>query len=193
MTPAATALENVANQGKARARTRTKGPQMPALNPALNPALDHETLLRRAIAESLKARAAGHHPFAAILVGPDGEVLMTQANAYMPDHDMTGHAERVLMTRASTSLPAELLRECTIYSSAEPCAMCAGAIYWSGLKRLVYGMSEAQLKAITGNHLENPTLDLPCRVVFAAGQRQVEVIGPLLEDEAAAVHAGAWG
>ncbi len=155
-------------------------------------ALDHVALLRRAIAESAKAREAGMHPFASILVGPDGAVLMTQHNAFMPDHDMTGHAERVLMTRASTTLPAELLAECTIYSSAEPCAMCAGAIYWTGLKRLVYGMSEHQLKEITGNHPENPTLDLPCRVVFAAGQRQVEVIGPMLEDEAAAVHAGMW-
>ena len=67
--------------------------------------LDHETLLRLAIAESQKARDAGNHPFASILVGPDGTVLMTQHNAYMPDHDMTGHAERVLMTRASTTLP----------------------------------------------------------------------------------------
>lgn len=157
------------------------------------PDLDHHALLRIAIAESQKAREAGMHPFAAILVGPDGAVLMTQHNAYMPLHDMTGHAERVLMTRASTSLPMDLLKECTIYSSAEPCAMCAGAIYWTGLKRLVYGMSEHQLKQITGNHLENPTLDLPCRVVFAAGQRPVEVIGPLLEDESAAVHAGVWG
>ena len=155
--------------------------------------LEHETLLRIAIAESQKAKEAGLHPFAAILVGPDGAVLMTQHNAYMPDHDMTGHAERVLMTRASTTLPIELLGDCSIYSSAEPCAMCAGAIYWTGLKRLVYGLSEHRLKAITGDHPENPTLDLPCRLVFAAGQRQVEVIGPLLEEEAAAVHKGAWG
>ena len=155
--------------------------------------LDHETLLRLAIAESLKSRQAGNHPFASILVGPDGTVLMTQHNAYLPDHDMTGHAERVLMTRASTTLPMELLKECTIYTSAEPCAMCTGAIYWAGLKRLVYGMSEAKIKEITGKHSENPTLDLPCRVVFAAGQRHVEVIGPMLEDEAAAVHEGAWG
>jgi tRNA(Arg) A34 adenosine deaminase TadA len=154
--------------------------------------LDHVALMRQAIEESRKAREAGHHPFASILVGPDGEVLMTQHNAYMPDHDMTGHAERVLMTRASTTLPMELLRECTIYTSAEPCAMCAGAIYWTGLKRVVYGMSESQLKGITGDHPENPTLDLPCRIVFAAGQRQVEVIGPMLEDEAAVIHEGVW-
>lgn len=154
--------------------------------------LDHVALLRVAIAESQKAKDAGVHPFAAILVGPTGEVLMVQHNAFMPDHDMTGHAERVLMTRASTSMSADLLRECTIYTSAEPCAMCAGAIYWTGLRRVVYGLSEHQLKGITGNHPENPTLDLPCRVVFAAGQREVEVIGPMLEDEAALVHEGVW-
>jgi len=154
--------------------------------------LDHESLLRVAIAESRKAREGGAHPFAAILVGPDGKVLMTQHNAFHPDHDMTGHAERVLMTRASTSLPMALLRQCTVYSSAEPCAMCAGAIYWTGIQRLVYGLSEAALKELTGNHPENPTLALPCRTVFAAGQRAVEVIGPLLESEAAAVHEGAW-
>ena len=155
--------------------------------------LDHVALLRIAIAESQKAKEAGQHPFASILVGPDGAVLMTQHNAYMPDHDMTGHAERVLMTRASTTFPIAFLRDCTIYTSAEPCAMCTGAIYWTGLKRLVYGMSEHQMKGIIGPNPENPTLDLPCRVVLASGQREVEVIGPMLEAESAAVHDGAWG
>jgi tRNA(Arg) A34 adenosine deaminase TadA len=70
--------------------------------------------------------------------------------------------------------------------------MCAGAIYWAGIGRVVYGLPEHRLKAITGTHEENPTLDLPCRTVFAAGQRPVEVIGPLLEDEAAALHADFW-
>lgn len=154
---------------------------------------DDTTMLRRAIEESRLARAAGHHPFAAILVGPDGEVLMTQHNAYMPDHDMTGHAERVLMTRASVAFSPEKLRACTIYISAEPCAMCAGAIYWAGVGRVVYALSEKALKEITGNHPENPTLDLPCRTVFDSGQRPVEVIGPLLQEEAADVHQGVWG
>ncbi|HLN09147.1 MAG TPA: nucleoside deaminase, partial [Xanthobacteraceae bacterium] len=70
-------------------------------------------------------------------------------------------------------------------------AMCAGAVYWAGIGRVVYGLAERRLKEVTGNHAENPTLDLPCRVVFAAGRRPIEVIGPLLEDEAAALHAGA--
>ena len=70
--------------------------------------------------------------------------------------------------------------------------MCAGAIYWCGIGRVVYGLSEARLLELTGSHPENPTLSLPCREVFARGQRMVEVIGPALEDEAAAVHAGFW-
>ena len=105
---------------------------------------------------------------------------------------MTGHAERLLTTQASKQIAANVLSGCTLYTSAEPCAMCAGAIYWAGIGRVVYGLSEHRLKAMTGNHVENPTLDLPCRTVFAAGQRPVEVIGPLLEDEAAAIHFGVW-
>ena len=110
--------------------------------------LDHVALLRMAIAESEKAKLAGVHPFASILVGPDGVVLMTQHNAFMPDHDMTGHAERVLMTRASTTLPMELLRECTIYTSAEPCAMCAGAIALARLKALRFAAEDVKGGAV---------------------------------------------
>ncbi len=117
---------------------------------------------------------------------------MEQENGYLPNRDMTAHAERVLMTRASCTYAPEFLSNCTIYVSAEPCAMCAGAIYWAGVGRVVYGMEETALKAVTADHRENPTLDLPCRTVFAAGQRAVEVVGPLLEEEAAQLQLGAW-
>jgi len=151
-----------------------------------------EDFLRRAFAVARRAQEHGMHPFGAILVGPDGDVLREQENGYMPDRDMTAHAERLLASAASKKYRPSRLVRCTMYMSAEPCAMCAGAIYWAGIGRVVYGLSERRLKQLTGNHAENPTLDLPCRTVFAAGQRKVEVIGPLLEDEAAALHAGAW-
>ena len=61
--------------------------------------------------------------------------------------------------------------------------MCAGSAYWAGIGRVVYGLSEHDLGRLIGPHSENLTLDLPCRVVFAAGQRAVAVVGPLLEDE----------
>jgi len=152
-----------------------------------------EVLLRLVFDVARRAQANGNHPFGALLAGPDGSVLMEQENAFRSERDMTAHAERLLATAASKRYqPAELAR-CTMVMSAEPCAMCAGAIYWAGVGRVVYGLSEKRLKTITGDHAENPTLDLPCRNVFAAGQRKVEVVGPLLEDEAAALHRGAWG
>jgi tRNA(Arg) A34 adenosine deaminase TadA len=156
------------------------------------PPLDHEKFLRRSFAVARRAHANGNHPFGCVLVNAAGDVLLEVENGFMPERDMTGHAERLLATRASKQLDPKLLAGCTLYTSAEPCAMCAGAIYWAGIGRVVYGLSERRLKAITGAHAENPTLDLPCRTVFAAGQRQVEVIGPLLEDEAAAIHFGVW-
>ena len=152
-----------------------------------------EHFLRHCFDVARRSMGNGNHPFGAVLVDRNRKVLIEAENGYMPSHDGTAHAERLLATEACRTLPAEVLAKATMYSSAEPCAMCAGAIYWAGIGRLVYGLSEHRLRDYTGNHPENPTLDLPCRTVFAAGQRPVEVIGPLLEDEAAAIHAGAWG
>lgn len=157
--------------------------------------IDTETdleLLRRTIAMAAAARAKGIHPFAALLADAAGNILMEQINAYLPDRDMTGHAERVLMTRACTTYAPEFLADCTLYTSAEPCAMCAGAVYWAGVGRVVYSLSESRMKSLIGPHPENLTMDLPCRTVFAAGQRPIEVIGPLIEAEGLAVHVGFW-
>jgi tRNA(Arg) A34 adenosine deaminase TadA len=71
--------------------------------------------------------------------------------------------------------------------------MCAGAIYWAGISRVVFGLRESELRALTGANPMNPTLALGCREVFARGQRPIEVIGPVLEDEARSVHDGFWG
>jgi tRNA(Arg) A34 adenosine deaminase TadA len=155
--------------------------------------LDDEQLLRRAYEVARRAHRNGNHPFGAILVGPGGEVLLEVENGYLPARDMTAHAERRLATQASRTYEPGFLARCTLYSSAEPCAMCAAAAYWAGIGRVVYGLSEHRLKELTGAHPENPTLDLPCRAVFAAGQRRVEVVGPLLEAEGAALHESAWG
>jgi tRNA(Arg) A34 adenosine deaminase TadA len=157
----------------------------------------HEDYVRLTIEIARQSRAAGNHPFGAILVGPDGAVLMEAGNAHGESGDpgladRTGHAERVLMTRASLAYTAEFLAGCTMYASAEPCAMCAGSAYWAGVGRVVYGLSERALGALIGPHPENLTMDLPCRVVLGSGQRPIEVIGPLLEDEARAVHDGFW-
>ena len=146
---------------------------------------------RRSSDELMRVILAGALPLAgadvAVVCGPDGSIFSSAVS-----EGVDSEAARLLATEACRSLKADVLADATIYSSAETWAMCAGAIYWAGIGRLVYGLSEARLRDITGNHPENPTLDLPCRAVFASGQRKIDVVGPLLEDEAAAPHAGAW-
>ena len=146
--------------------------------------------LRKAIALSAQSRVRGNHPFAAIVVDASGKVLAEAMNDVHAD--CTSHAELVAVRMASSQFNPVQLRHATLYSSAEPCAMCAGAIYWSGIGRVVYALSEKRLLQLTGNHPENPTLSLPCREVFASGQREIEVVGPLLEDEAAVPHKDFW-
>ena len=130
------------------------------------PVLDHETFLRQAFDVAARAMAGGDHPFGSILVGPDGTVLREQGNGYSSEgRDMTAHAERLLASFASKKFEPSFLAGCTLYTSAEPCAMCAGAIYWAGIGRVVFGQTEADLKAQTGDHPENPTprFAVPCR------------------------------
>jgi tRNA(Arg) A34 adenosine deaminase TadA len=154
--------------------------------------LTDEDYLRLTFEIARQSRAAGNHPFGAILVGPDGMVLMRAGNEHGKAGDRTGHAERVLMTEASRAYSADFMSGCTLYTSAEPCAMCAGAAYWAGVGRVVYGLSERDLGVLIGPHPENLTLNLPCRTVLGSGQRPIEVAGPLLEAEARAVHEGFW-
>jgi tRNA(Arg) A34 adenosine deaminase TadA len=146
--------------------------------------------LRRANEVAQRAMAMGRHPFGALLVAPDGDtVLAEQGNI-----DTVQHAEATLARNASLNYPAEYLAQCTLVSTFEPCAMCAGTIYWAHIGRVVYGAEEGALLALTGDHPENPTLSLPCRDVFARGQKKVEVIGPVPEvaDEMIATHRGFW-
>lgn len=152
-----------------------------------------ETMLRRAFAVARGARDDGEHPFGAILVGPDGTVLMEQPNAYNAEgQDMTAHAERMLATRASKRWRPDFLAGCTMFTSGEPCAMCSGAIYWAGIRRVVYALPEQSLAAMVPARDGEPMMDLPCRDVFAAGGRTVHVAGPALEEEAAVVHTDFW-
>lgn len=149
-------------------------------------------LLRLSFETARRSRERGDHPFGALLAGPDSQLLMEAMNTCGTIGDRTGHAERNLMTEASKTYDVAFLRQCTMYTSAEPCAMCTGAAYWAGLGRIVYGLSEKRLKAFIGPNEENLTMDLPCRTVLATGQRKTTIIGPLLEDEATAVHEGFW-
>ncbi len=146
--------------------------------------------LRRANEVARRAMSLGRHPFGAILVAPDGEtVLAEQGNV-----DTVNHAESVLARTVALNYSPDYLWNCTLVTTAEPCAMCAGTQYWANIGHLVYGMTEQRLLQLTDNHGENPTMDLPCRDVFARGQKHIQVIGPVSEVEAeiAALHQSFW-
>ena len=148
--------------------------------------------LRTAIVVAHQAREHGNHPFGAILVDDNNQVLLQAENTVVTSSDCTGHAETNLMRLATQHFSLEKLSTCTLYTSTEPCAMCAGAIHWGNLRRVVYALGETELYDLVGPSPDH--LMIPCREVFARSQRQVVVEGPAFElgVEARAVHEGFW-
>jgi len=155
--------------------------------------MNHEQALRhlrRANAVAERAASLGRHPFGALLVAPDGEtVLAEQGNI-----DTVHHAEATLARTVSLNYAPDYLWQCTLVTTFEPCAMCSATAYWAHIGRIVYGASEEALLKLTGNATENPTLNLPCRQVFAAGQKAIAVMGPFeeLSEELLEPHRGFW-
>jgi tRNA(Arg) A34 adenosine deaminase TadA len=147
--------------------------------------------LRASFQVARNARDNGNHPFGALLVDEQGEIVLEAENSVVTTKDCTAHAETNLVRKASATYDREFLAKCTVYTSTEPCPMCSGAIFWANVRRVVYGLSEEGLYEITGKESEE-ALYLPCREVFERGKKPIEVVGPLLEDEAREVHRGFW-
>ena len=156
-------------------------------NPTREQILRH---LHRANQVAKRAYQFGHHPFGSILIGPDHETeLIAQGNI-----DAVNHAESTLARIACTNFSSDYLWTCTLYSTFEPCVMCAGTIYWSNIGRVVYGVEEKRLLQLTGDSKDNPTMNIPCRYVFEHGQKNIQVLGPVPELETALMepHKGFW-
>ena len=150
-----------------------------------------EKCMRQAIELAVKARKNGNHPFGAVLADEAGKILLEAQNTVITSRDCSGHAELNLIREASRKYERAILAKCTIYASTEPCPMCAGAIYWANVRRVVFGLSE---KAFYGMFCQNSeeSLYLPSEEIFKKGKKKIEVIGPILEKEAAQVHQGFW-
>lgn len=149
--------------------------------------------LERAIELADRAVEGGNHPFGAVLVSADGEVLAEGMNSHSVDRG-PGHAEANLARDAARRFDLPTLRSATLFTSVEPCSMCAGTIYWAEIGSTVFGLAERRLGELTGEDPENPTQDLDCRTIFASGRRPVVVRGPFPELEARIVaqHRAFW-
>ncbi|MEV6344273.1 nucleoside deaminase [Actinoplanes sp. NPDC051851] len=149
-----------------------------------------EAYLERAVALAWEARRGGNHPFGSLLVTADGTVIEAR-NTVVTESDPTGHAETNLV-RLAGRLDRATLAGSTLYTSTEPCAMCAGAIYWSGIGRVAFALSEADLATMVEEEEGVPPLRLPSREVFARGGRPITVDGPVPLPSATEVHHGFW-
>jgi tRNA(Arg) A34 adenosine deaminase TadA len=149
------------------------------------------SLMRAAIQVSKSAREHGNHPFGAILVDEQGQILLEGENTVVTMKDCTGHAETNLMRAASQKFDSDFLARCTLYSSAEPCPMCSAAIFWGNVRNVVFGVSMERMYDLFNDQAEE-VLYLSSRSVFEMGRKSVNVAGPVLEDEALRVHEGFW-
>ncbi len=148
--------------------------------------------LRRAIELSAVARARGNRPFGAVIATADGQLLAEAINSNVESGDCTAHAEVNALREATPKHPRELLATATMYASGEPCVMCAGAIFWSGIPRVVYGIDAVRLRVFRGTVAAQRDAELSCRDVFRASPHAIEAIGPCLVDEASPAHRGFW-
>ena len=132
-------------------------------------------------------------PFGALFADSAGNILLEAENTGVTEHNTLNHAETNLMNLVVTTLSPEHIEPGTLYTSCEPCAMCAGSMYWGGINRMVYAMSELDLLAITGANPLNATMEgVGSRTILNSGQRTIEVLGPFLVEEASAIHHRFW-
>ena len=148
--------------------------------------------LRQAITLADRARERGNRPFGALIVAADGRVLAEASNANGESGDCTAHAELSAIRLASPLHCRDALATATLYSSAEPCVMCAGAIFWSAIGRVVYGIDAERLRVFRGERLDQKDAELSCRDVFERSSHAIECIGPSLIAEASQSHQGGW-
>lgn len=161
--------------------------------PAEQPVAERDaTYLRQAIALSRTARQRGNRPFGSVIVAPDGTVLGAGWNSNCDSGDCTAHAEVQAIREACQRHDRAALEQATLYASGEPCVMCAGAIFWANIRRVVYGIDDQRLRVFRGERLDQRDVELSCRDVFRAAPFAVECTGPSLVDEASQPHVGAW-
>jgi tRNA(adenine34) deaminase len=138
--------------------------------------------MREVFAIARRARAHGNRPFGAMLVAGNGAVLAVAENSQITEEQVLAHAEMNLLRRAVQDFTPDVLAAATMYSSAEPCAMCAGAMFWSGVGRLVFGLSGDRLHQLSGFL---PNVPVPrARDVLAQSGIQIDIVGPIFELEA---------
>lgn len=149
---------------------------------------DHGYFLRKALEVAKRSMDKGNLPFGCIMTGPDDIILLEGENTVITDKNRIAHCEINLIRQLSSEVDLHFLEHCTLYACTEPCAMCAGAIFWSGIGTVVYALGKDVYHHIAGTCDPAHKLDMPARRLFEQGGRSMTVLGPLLEEEAIACY-----
>ncbi len=148
--------------------------------------MDHHSFIQQSFHLAIQAKNNGNHPFGALLV-IDNQVVETAENTVNSSGDVTCHAELNLVKKSQQSLSSSQLKQSILYTSTEPCAMCCGAIYWAGIRTVVYGCSADALRNIAGE-----SLIIKANEIFKGAKESVALIGPIDEETGAQIHKGYW-
>lgn len=133
--------------------------------------------VRRSVELAMQAGAAGDRPFGSIIVSAQGVVLAEGRNEATSRGDVTAHAELVALRSArGTDVPGS-----TVYASGEPCPMCAAALAWAGVRRIVFAASTAAFSAVLPG---GPRFDIGCAELLERSDAAIEVQGPVWEVQA---------
>jgi tRNA(Arg) A34 adenosine deaminase TadA len=149
-------------------------------------ARDDAFFLQKTFTLAQESIQKGNHPFGALLVYQN-QIMAVAHNTVNSERDVTCHAELNLISWASQNLSLSQLASATLYSSTEPCAMCSGAIVWSGVRKVVYASSAQALAEITGTEFYTE-----CRSIFDRQAGHFSVVGPVLEEEGNKLHFDFW-
>ena len=145
--------------------------------------------IKRAYEIARNAVEHGNHPFGALLVH-QGKVVSEFENDVVTSGDITKHAETGLIGFASKTLSRNILSESVLYTSTEPCIMCCGAIYWAGIQKIVFGVSQSQMEIQISATSSNYRIS--SEEVFRKIDPKMIIIGPVLEKEGLEIHAKFW-
>ena len=141
-------------------------------------ATDHEHFIRQVFNLAISAGKNGNHTFGALLVH-QGKIILTAENTVYTDNNSTHHAETNLIAKAKREISPEVLRQSTMYTSTAPCMFCCASIWYMDIQRIVYGVSYEALAKLTGRKDKS----IPCNKLYQDTDKQLEWIGPVLEEE----------
>lgn len=142
-------------------------------------------LAQRTLAIANTAAMQGNLPFGCLLANANDSVLLEAGNTVVTERNIIAHCELNMVQQLAGQYEASFLQSCTVYCSMEPCPMCAGALYWSGIGRIVFALDNATYYSILGSRNPADVFDMPCKTLLESGGRRVEVIGPVIQKEAA--------